>query len=71
MTEKEVTALKAVLYLATHNSRLRHGGTYVENMHDYENCAKIPFMEAVRIVDAMLYGTAKEDEKMKGENENA
>lgn len=32
MTEKEITALKAVLYLAERNTRLRHGGTYVEDM---------------------------------------
>lgn len=69
MTEKEVTALKAVLYLATHNSRLRYGGTYIENVYDYEDCAKIPFMEAVRIVDAMLYGTEDDEKKMKGEKE--
>lgn len=60
MTEKETTALKAVLYLAERNPRLRLGGTYVEDIHDYENCAKIPFMEAVRIVENMLYGPAEE-----------
>lgn len=44
MTEKEITAMKAVLYLAERNTRLRHGGTYVENINDYEHCAKISFV---------------------------
>lgn len=62
MTEKEITAMKAVLYLALHNPRLKHGGTYVENIHDYENSAKIPFGEAVNIVGEMLYGSESETE---------
>ena len=62
MTEKETTALKAVLYLAMRNPRLRLGGTWVEDINDYENCAKIPFMEAVRIVKKMLYYPETETE---------
>lgn len=60
MTEKELTALKAVLFLAIRNPRLKYGGTYVEDVHNYETCAKMPFMEAVRIVDNMLYGAETE-----------
>lgn len=60
MTEKEITAMKAVLYLAERNTRLRHGGTYVENINDYEHCAKISFVEAVNIVGTMLYGANDE-----------
>lgn len=62
MTEKEITALKAVLYLAECNTRLRHGGTYVDNINDYEHCAKISFVEAINIVGTMLYGTDNEAE---------
>lgn len=62
MTEKEITAMKAVLYLAERNTRLRHGGTYVENIDDYEHCAKISFVEAINIVGTMLYGTDDETE---------
>lgn len=62
MTEQEKTAMKAVLFLALHNPRLKHGGTYVEDVHNYETCAKMPFMEAVRIVDNMLYGPESETE---------
>lgn len=61
MTEQEKTAMKAVLYLAERNPRLRMGGTWVEDVHNYETCAKMPFMEAVRIVDNMLYGPAEEE----------
>ena len=60
MTEQEKTAMKAVLYLAEKNPRLRYGGTWVENVHDYEHCAKIPFGEAVRIVGRMLYDPVDE-----------
>lgn len=62
MTEKEITALKAVLYLAERNTRLRHGGTYVDNINDYEHCAKISFAEAVNIVGIMLYGSEDKTE---------
>ena len=62
MTEKELTAIKAVYYLAERNPRLKYGGTYVEDINNYETCAKMPFMEAVRIVDNMLYGTEPETE---------
>ena len=60
MTEQEKTAMKAVLYLAEKNPQLRYGGTWVENVHEYETCAKIPFVEAVRIVGRMLYGPVEE-----------
>lgn len=56
MTEKETTAMKAVLYLAERNTRVRMGGTWVENIHDYENCEKISFDEAIKIVADLLYG---------------
>lgn len=62
MTEKEITAMKAVLYLALRNPRLKLGGTYVEDINNYETCGKIPFAEAVRIVDSMLYGSETETE---------
>lgn len=61
MTEQEKkTAMKAVLYLAEKNPRLRYGGTWVEDVHNMETCAKIRFTEAVRIIDRMLYGPIEE-----------
>lgn len=60
MTEQEKTAMKAVLYLAEKNPRLRYGGTWVEDVHNMETCAKIPFAEAVRVIDRMLYGPIEE-----------
>ena len=62
MTEQEKTAMKAVLYLAELNPRLRMGGTWVEDVHNMETCQKIPFMQAVRIVENMLYGPESETE---------
>ena len=62
MTEQEKTAMKAVLYLAECNPRLRMGGTWVEDVHNMETCQKIPFMQAVRIVENMLYGPESETE---------
>nr|DAS87195.1 MAG TPA: hypothetical protein [Caudoviricetes sp.] len=60
MTEQEKTAMKAVLYLAEKNPRLRYGGTWVEDVRNMETSAKIPFAEAVRIIDRMLYGPIEE-----------
>lgn len=60
MTEEEKMAMKAVLYLAEKNPRLRYGGTWVEDAHNMETCQKIPLMEAVRIVEEMLYGPIEE-----------
>lgn len=62
MTKQEKTAMKAVLYLAEKNPRLRYGGTWVEDVHNMETCQKIPFMEAVHIVEEMLYGPESETE---------
>ena len=60
MTEQEKTAIKAVLYLAEKNPRLRYGGTWVEDVRNMETCQRIPFAEAVRIVGRMLYGPIEE-----------
>ncbi|MBQ7385019.1 MAG: hypothetical protein IJW04_00745 [Ruminococcus sp.] len=62
MTEQEKTAMKAVLYLAERNPRLRMGGTWVEDVHNMETCQRIHFVEAVRIVENMLYGSESETE---------
>ena len=60
MTEQEKTAMKAVLYLAEKNPRLRYGGTWVEDVHNIETCQRIPFAEAMQIVGNMLYGAEME-----------
>ena len=62
MTEKEITAMRAVLHLAVDNPRFGAGGMYIEDIHDYKNCAKISFAEAVDIVIDMLYGSESETE---------
>lgn len=62
MTEQEKTAMKAVLYLAEKNPRLRYGGTWIEDVHNTETCQKIHFVEAVCIVEKMLYGPESETE---------
>lgn len=63
MTEQEKTAMKAVLYLAERNPKLRMDGTWVEDVHNIETCQKISFIEAVNIVGSMLYGSAEETKK--------
>ena len=54
-SQKELTALKAVYYLAERNPRLKHGGTWVEDIHNIETCQRIHFVEAMQIVCNMLY----------------
>ncbi len=61
MTEKELTAIKAVYYLAERNPRLKYGGTWIEDVHNIETCQRIPFAEAMQIVGNMLYGPAEEE----------
>ena len=55
-TNEEKTALKAVLYLAERNTRLSIGGTYVDNIKDFENSDKIEFDKDIEIVANMIYG---------------
>ena len=55
-TNEEKTALKAVLYLAIRNEKLRVGGTYIDNVKDFENSDKIEFDKAIDIVANMIYG---------------
>ncbi len=62
MTQKELTALKAVYYLAERNPRLKHGGIWVEDVHNMETCQKISFMEACSIVEKLVYGFESETE---------
>ena len=57
MTEKELTAMKAALYLAMNNPQLRAGGLWVEDVNHYETCSKIKFTEAIGIVGELLYGS--------------
>lgn len=62
MTEKEITAMKAVYYLAEQNPRLHHGGTWVEDVHNIDTRQRIRFYEAMQIVGNMLYGSENEKE---------
>ena len=55
-TNEEKTALKAVLYLAIRNEKLRVGGNYIDNIKDFENSDKIEFDKAIDIVANMVYG---------------
>ena len=60
-TEKELTALKAVYYLAERNPRLKYGGTWVEDIHNLEACQRISFWEAMQLVCNMLYAADNEE----------
>ena len=60
MTEKELTAIKAVYYLAERNPRLKYGGTWIEDVHNMETRQRIFFAEAMQIVGSMLYGAETE-----------
>lgn len=62
-SQKELTALKAVYYLAERNPRLKHGGTWVEDVHNMETCQRIPFCEAMQLVCNMLYCSDNEEVK--------
>lgn len=62
ISQKELTALKAVYYLAERNPRLKHGGIWVEDVYNFETCQKISFIEAVDIVEKIIYGTEGETE---------
>lgn len=66
MTEKEITAMKAVYYLAERNKRLRLGGVWIEDVHNMGTCQKIRFDDAMQIVGNMLYNSDNEKE---GEND--
>lgn len=60
-SQKELTALKAVYYLAERNPRLKHGGTWVEDIHNMETCQRIHFVEAMQLVCNMLYCSDNEE----------
>ena len=60
LLRKELTALKAVYYLAERNPRLKHGGTWVEDIHNLETCQRISFWEAMHLVCNMLYAADNE-----------
>ena len=55
-TNEEKTALKAVLYLAERNTKLRVCGTYIEDIKDFASSNKIEFDKAIDIVANMVYG---------------
>ena len=55
-TNEEKTALKAVLYLAERNTKLRVGGTYIEDIKDFASSNKIEFDKAIDIVANIVYG---------------
>ena len=55
-TNEEKTALKAVLYLAERNTKLRVCSTYIDNVKDFANSDKIEIDKAIDIVANMVYG---------------
>lgn len=67
LSDKEILSIKAIYYLAIRNNRLRLGGTYVDDINNYETCGKIHFVEAVEVVEEMLCriegARLKEEEK--------
>lgn len=62
-TNEEKTALKAVLYLAERNTKLRVGGTYIDNIKDFANSDKIEFDKAIDIVANMVCGAFYPEEQ--------
>ena len=55
-TNEEKTALKAVLYLAIRNEKLRVNGIYITDYKNFANSDKIEFDKAIDIVANMIYG---------------
>ena len=54
-TNDEKTALKAVLYLAIRNEKLRVNGIYITDYKNFANSDKIEFDKAIDIVANMIY----------------
>lgn len=63
MNDKEITAMKAVLFLAQRNPRLKRDGIWVEDINHFNTCHKIRFEEALSIATNMLYGSGTETEE--------
>lgn len=63
ITQKELTALKAVYYLAERNPRLKYGGVWIEDAHNMKTCQMISFMEAMCIVEKIIYGNESENKE--------
>ena len=55
-TNEEKTALKAVLYIAISNEKLRVNGIYITDYKNFANSDKIEFDKAIDIVANMVYG---------------
>lgn len=56
MTNKEITAMQAVFYLARQEFKRHDGGLF------YGNGSKISFYEALGIVNDLLYGMERNGE---------
>lgn len=54
MSEKEFTAIEAALFTLVRSRQVKSGGTYVENVHNFENCRRISFNESVEVLDEFL-----------------
>lgn len=61
MTDKEILALKAVLYLAATTSEIKRYGSYFVNFRDKDKRKEIEFDEAIKIVAGMINGAKKEN----------
>lgn len=63
MSEKELAAIMSASFCLRKSRETKSGGTYVSNIRDIENCIKIPFYEAVGVLDDFIEKASKEREK--------
>jgi hypothetical protein len=59
LTDKEILALKAILFLAINSKKAVNGGTYVEHIKSHKT-EMIKFSEAFDIVENMAYDKSEE-----------
>lgn len=59
LTDKEILALKAVLFIASSSKNAVCGGTYVEHIKSHKT-EMIEFSEAFDIVENMAYDKSEE-----------
>lgn len=54
LSEKEITAIMAAEFTLRKSREIKSGGTYVEDIHDMENCRRISFYEAEQVLCELI-----------------
>lgn len=67
LTDKEIIALKAVLFIASGSRNAVCGGTYVEHIKRHKT-EMIEFSEAFDIVESMVYDKNEEGIELSSEH---